>query len=115
MRDAADFPPAIRTACQPEFVSGVEEHGIVSRNRSRRSAASGLERPNAAILFIFQGAINRRVETPGGEVGREPSIDRVSIVLIQPGVQFRDLSRRESFDRAFDVFDRAGDHTHLSD
>jgi hypothetical protein len=81
---------------------------------SRRMQHRILERPNAAVLFVFQGTMNGTIESPGRNIRLHASIDGVWVVLVEPSVELRYLLRGKSSDSALDILNRGPAHNDLS-
>jgi hypothetical protein len=105
MRDVAGWLSAGKTACQHGY--GYREEGQNTAAEICSSAMShpGLGRPNPAVLFVVQSAMNGCVEAARRKVGLNPGINGLGVMLIKPRIQLLQLLRRERIDCAFDLLD----------
>lgn len=72
-----------------------------------------LERPDRAAPFVVQSLLNGVVETAGREIGVNPSVKRLGMVRVEPGVKPIPFAGAEGGDCALDLFDGAKAHIDL--
>ena len=72
-----------------------------------------LERADTPFFLFFQGALDGGVETAGREIGGEPCIYTMRIMLVQPDTEFLALPWSERLDCAFNFFNSVRCHVYL--